>query len=124
MSTIRMTVPFRSGGVRSGRVVGSAASSGRSGTGVSPVLQTSWNTASGIAWLFGTGPSDRTTERPRESWPVTTRRGARLISNRRHRGHRHLGAELRRIDRQRVVYLPAADRLGALHDHLAAVVAA
>jgi hypothetical protein len=81
ISVMRTMVPLGSGGVTSGRSVGSG-SVAATGAGVARVLQSSWNTAEPTSCERGAGPSDSTTERPASSWPVTTRRGAATLSPR------------------------------------------
>src|SRR5579875_3197689 len=53
LSMIRMFVPRGPGGTLSGRSVGSRASRGAKGAGVSSLLQISWKVEAPTAWLRG-----------------------------------------------------------------------
>src|SRR4051795_4901508 len=72
---MRIFVPFGPGGTVRSRSVGSG-SSGATGAGVASVDHSSWKTApSAAVRVTGGGPSDRKTDVPPASWPVTTRLG-------------------------------------------------
>ena len=43
------------------------------------MIQISWNAAVPMSSVFGVGASERTTDLPEASWPVTIRRGTALI---------------------------------------------
>src|ERR671937_468860 len=78
-SVYRTSTPLVGGGVRTGRSVGSAGSPASIGAGVRSVIQTSWNAAVPTSSVLGVGASERTTDLPEASWPVTIRRGGALM---------------------------------------------
>src|SRR3954454_9433234 len=98
---MRIFVPFGPGGTVRSRSVGSG-SSGATGAGFASVDHSSWKTApSAAVRVTGGGPSDRKTDVPSASWPVTTRRGVQ-------------GSVAMRIGGG----LPRSDGLGGDHDRL------
>src|SRR3954447_21071425 len=83
ISVKRTRTPFGAGGGRSGRG-GGPGSGAAIRAGVTVVAHSSWKTALPMSSVLGVGPSDRTTDLPDASWPVTMRRGTsdmrRLLS--------------------------------------------